>query len=71
MTYADIILAEYMSGLVDPHDPYIVNWVPFPPERLDILKPFPLIRGHIDRVQAVPEIKAWMEKRPKGQDEEL
>ena len=31
----------------------------------DQLKPFPLLVEHYNRVMNIPEIKAWIEKRPK------
>ena len=35
------------------------------PEVPDVLKPFPLLVDHYNRVMNIPEIKAWIEKRPK------
>ena len=54
LTYADIIFVDLMN--------FFVNGEPTVPEQL---KKFALLAAHYKRVLDVPEIKAWVEKRPK------
>lgn len=72
MTYADIFVCEYLDGLTNPTDPYINAECPMDLDRrVKVLDDKPLLKEHIQRIQKIPEIKAWMKKRPKDVDEEF
>lgn len=54
LTYADISFFDFFNG-------YSVGGQPTVPEEL---QKFPLLAEHYNRVLNVPEIKAWIAKRP-------
>ncbi|XP_078383999.1 glutathione S-transferase 4-like isoform X2 [Oculina patagonica] len=55
LSYADVFLFDILNSRLAQGEMKV-------PEEL---KPFPLLVEHYNRVMNVPEIKAWIEKRPK------
>ena len=61
LTYADIIMCEYLDGLTNPKDPYINAECPMDLERrVHVLDDKPLLKEHIKRIKTIPEIKEWL-----------
>ena len=56
LTYADIAFFDLFNG-------WLAEGKPEVPEQLN---KFPLLVEHYNRVLNVPEIKAWVEKRPES-----
>ena len=60
LTYADITFFDFFNGFLP------AKGEPAVPEQLSKLQELsPKLAEHYKRVLAVPEIKAWVEKRPK------
>ena len=57
LTYADVAFFEFFNGFMAMGEPVV-------PKQLS---KFPRLVDHYNRVLNVPEIKAWVEKRPKSQ----
>ena len=57
LTFADILFFDFCNSFLSKGEPT----VPEP------LKKFPLLEKHYNRVLNVPEINAWITKRPKSE----
>ncbi|XP_064618073.1 glutathione S-transferase-like [Liolophura sinensis] len=55
LTWADVVVASYLDSFIDR----------ISPEFGELLEKFPKIRAHLDKVRAIPQIAAFIAKRPK------
>ena len=64
LSYADISFVEFFNNLSLLVKKQKDEGKPAVPDLEELFKKFPLLDGHYKRVLDVPEIKAWVEKRP-------
>ena len=71
LTLADLEIASFLKSFTDPTDPATVKYFPSLQEfrTSGVLKEYPLLTQHLERVINEPKLKAWLEKRPKNEEE--
>ena len=71
LTLADLEIASFLKSFIDPTDPATSKYLPTLQEyrTSGVLKDYPLLAQHIDTVCNEPKLKAWLEKRPKNEEE--
>jgi len=70
MTWADVTVFNVLSELIDPTNPFYVQYMHdnLGDERIRALKDSPGLVNLIERVASEPNIKKWLEKRPRNED---